>query len=394
MPLLERSGRGPWFERLEEIAHRLIKTAGVETKLGKIVASNNEVNGNMLILLSRLYWATKKAEYLNMAEQIAEVYLFEILPNNHYLPPHEWNFARNKPASSFFRLRDHGNEIIQGLSEVYLLEKMNGRPQAVRYREPLKKFLDRLLVVGRTPDGLWCGDVDSRTGKSLGKKKSIDAWGYIANAYQMFDLAEGTSGYAEEIKHAMRAAAARKSFWGEQDAYADSIESMLYLLPWFDIPECHYWVDDEIEVLFNWQSPSGFVNKHYLDGNFIRTALLYATYKTQGAFAQPWREDVYLGAAFDKIKKELYLSLRTTAPWQGLLRFDQDRHRIILNLPFDYPRLNATPEWFVVEPHKTYSVVNLRTGEETCYTGASLAQGLAVTMDEKEYSLWLKVSVI
>ena len=210
IPLLERSGRGPWFERLEEIAQLLIKTASVETKSGKIVASDTEVNGNMLIVLSRLYWATKKAEYLQMAERTAEAYLFEIFPNIHYLPPYKWNFAQSKPASAFFHLKDHGNEIIQGLAELYFLEKMNGRPQAARYREPLKKFLDLLLVVGRTADGLWYNNVDIKTGKKKpdDKNLAIDTWGYIVNAYQMFDLAEGTSLYAGEIKRAMRAAGA------------------------------------------------------------------------------------------------------------------------------------------------------------------------------------------
>ena len=60
----------------------------------------------------------------------------------------------------------------------------------------------------------------------------------------------------------MRAAATKHSIaWegNQQDGYADAIESMLYLLPWFDIPECHYWVDDEIEVMFLKQQEDGFV---------------------------------------------------------------------------------------------------------------------------------------
>ncbi len=394
LAVAERSGRGPWFVRLEEITQALIDTAHVETKSGKICSFSTEVNGEMLQVLSRLYWATQKDEYLQMAERIAEAYLFDILPNSQYLPASDWNFAKGEPASSYFGFRDHGNEIIAGLTELYLLEKIQGRPQAARYREALKKFLDLTLVVGRTEDGLWHNSVDIKTHDPL-DKGVVDTWGYILNAYQMFDIAEGTSIYAGEIKRTMRAAAARKSFpWegSSHDGYADAIESMLYSLPWFDISECHRWVDDEIEVMFRMQSPSGFVSQGYLDGNFIRTSLLYAAYKTQGVIVRPWREDVYLGSVYDREEKELYLYLSADAQWEGVLKFDLPRHRTIWNLPLEYPRLNGTPEWFVVEPQKTYVVVDLDSGEESFRSGQSLAEGLTITLDERGVPLYLRVS--
>lgn len=394
LPLIERSGRGPWFVRLEEIAQAIIEASPVNTKKGKIPSSNCEVNGNMLQVLSRLYWATQKDEYLQMAEQIAEAYLFDILPNNQFLPAMYWNFDKGEPVRSRLRFRDHGSEIIPGLVELYVLEKTQGRSQAALYREPLKKMLDLILVVGRTKDGLWYNDVDVKTHKPLGTAV-IDTWGYILNAYLMFDIAEGTSIYREEIKRTMRAVATYKSFPWEgtsPDGYADSIESMLYLLAMVDIPEGHQWVDDEIEVMFHMHSQSSFAEKYYLDGNSIRTSLLYAMYKTQGAMIDPWREDLYLGAAYDKKKKELYVHLSVENQWKGVLKLDLPRHRMILNLPFEYPRLNATPEWFVVEPQKTYLVVNLNTGKKSSHLGQSLANGLAITMDAKESPLYLKIS--
>ena len=394
LAVAERFGRGPWFVRMEEIAKAIIDAADVETRSGKICSSLAEVNGNMLALLARLYWATQKSEFLQMAERIAEAYLFDILPNNQYLPASDWNFSKGEPASPDFILRDHGNEIIAGLTELYFLEKMQGRPQAARYREPLKRFLDRLLVVGRTKDGLWHNSVHTKTHEPL-DRGVVDTWGYILNAYHIFDLAEGTSTYAEEIRRAMRAAAARRSYnWEEKvphDGYADAIESMLYLVPWFDVREFHHWVDDEIEVMFHMQSPSGFVSKGYLDGNFIRTSLLYASYKTQGVIAHPWRADVYLGAAYDRHNKELYVYLNAASQWKGLLKFDVPRHRTIWNLPLEYPRLNGTPEWFVVEPRNIYTVIDLKTGKESFYSGQSLAKGLMVTLDEKEFPLALRL---
>lgn len=396
LAVVERSSRGPWFVRLEEIAQNIIDTAYVETKLGKICSSSTEVNGEMLQVLSRLYWATQKDEYLQMAERIAEAYLFDILPNNQYLPANNWNFTKGKPVSSYFRFRDHGSEIIAGLTELYVLEKMQARPQSARYREALKKFLDLILVVGRTEDGLWYNTVDIKTHEPY-NKEIVDTWGYILNAYQMFDIAEGTSIYSDEIKRTMQAAASRKSFTWEgmhHDGYADAIESMLYLLPWYDIPEFHHWVDDEIEVMFRMQSPSGFVGKtsEYLDGNFIRTSLLYAFYKTQGVIADPWREDVYLGAVFDKGEKELYIYFTADAPWKGVLKFDLPLHRTIWNLPFEYPRLNGKPEWFVVKPENIYTIVDLNTGKEFFQSGESLAKGIEITIDEEEFPILLIVS--
>ncbi len=390
----ERLGRGPWFVRMEEIAQNIIAAAYIPTSFGNICASNTEVNGNMLQVLTRLYWATQNEEYLRMAERIGDAYLLEVFPRSNYLPSYDWDFNKRESAGSVFILRDHGNEIIPGLAELYVLEKLQDRPRAKLYREPLKTFLDVILSVERTGDGLWYDKVDVNTDEAV-SNRVVDNWGYILNAYQAFDLAEGTSIYQEEIKKVMLAAASRKSFPWEgmsHDGYADSIESMLYLLPWYDIPQCRYWVDDEIEVMFNMQAPSGFTREDYLDGNFIRTALLYGTYKTMGVIAEPWRKDLLLGAARTEDKKKLYIYLSADKPWKGVLKFDVPRHRTIWNLPFEFPRLNEAPEWFVVGPDKKYSVTGLEKDKTLSFTGESLAGGLVLTIDKDCPSLNLKVS--
>ena len=388
----ERSGRGPWFERLEEVMNALIDAAYVQTEAGKICDQGTEVNGEMLQVLSRLYWATENDRYLEMAERIAEAYLLDALPKNRHLPATYWDFEAGQPQSEDFRIRDHGSEIVPGLAELYLLEKLKGRPQAQRYREPLELFLDAVLALPRTEDGLWYSVHDARTSEVL-DIRPIDTWGYILLGYQTFDMAEGSGKYGSEIERVMRAAASRLSFSWEGDlldGYADTIESMLYLLPWHNIPECHRWVDNEIEVMFNKQSDSGFIEKWYLDGNFIRTSLLYATYKTQGITLAPWREDVRLGAVYDIAAEELYVHLSAEAAWEGLVHFDQPRHRTMWNLSFEYPRLNGTPEWFTVEPEDSYTVVSLDTGEESLHSGQQLANGLSVTLKAGD-ALRLKV---
>ena len=382
----ERFGQGPWFERLEEIMGALIEAAYVQTEAGEICDNGTEANGEMLQVFSRLYWATRDDKYLEMAERIAEAYLFDVFPKNNYLPATYWDFDAGQPASKDFRLRDHGSEIIPGLAELYLLEKLEGRPQAQRYRDPLKRFLDAIMALPRTEDGLWYNVVDARTGQVL-DDGVIDTWGYVLLGYQAFDLAEGSNTYSSEIERVMKAAASRKSFPWEGDfldGYADAIESMLYLLPRHNIPEGQRWVDDEIAVMLSKQSDSGFVEQWYLDGNYIRTALLYATYKTQGVTLYPWRQDTRLGAAYDSDTETLYIHLTADTDWAGSLRFDSPRHRTIWNLPFEYPRLNGTPEWFTVEPDDMYTVINPDTGKELVYSGRQLADGLVVTLDEVE----------
>jgi hypothetical protein len=403
LSIVERFGPGPWFDRVTEVADAIIDAAQVETQAGPIPSNGTEVNGSQLQLLSRLYWATGDERYLQMGERIAEAYLFGVLPSSSQgLPTDYWDFetqsplpedTRFRPAVESipgvypFRLVDHGSEIIPGLAELYFLERMLNRPQAERYRQPLQEFLDKILVTGRTDEGLWVRSVDVATLEPFNDQPN-DTWGYNLAGFHAFDLAEGTDRYTAEIERMMREVATKHSWpweWGpQQDGYADTIESMLYLLPWFDISEAHRWVDDEIEVMFLKQRADGFVEGWFLDGNFVRTALLYGQYKTQGLSLAPWSESVRVGAAFDREEDTLYVYLAAQEAWQGKLRFDAPRHRIIWNMPIEYPRVNGAPEWYVVEPESVYSITNVDTGEVSSFSGQELVEGLPVTIQGPE----------
>jgi hypothetical protein len=402
LSIVERFGSGPWFDRMIEVADASLDAAHVQTRAGLIPSNGTEVNGAQLQLLSRLYWATGDQRYLQMAERIAEAYLLEVLPNNQGLPTDYWDFGaghplpedtRFRPAAESipgvypFRLVDHGSEIIPGLAELYFLERMLNRPQADQYRQPLQQFLDTILVTGRTDEGLWYRSVDVATLEPFNDQPN-DTWGYNLAGLQTFDLAEGTDRYASEIERMMRTVATKHSIdweWGpQQDGYADTIESMLYLLPWFDVPEARYWVDDEIEVMFLKQRSDGFVEGWFLDGNFVRTALLYAQYKSQGLSVDPWSEGVRVGAAFDRESDTLYVYLAAQEGWEGKLRFDTPRHRDIWHLPIEYPRVNGSPEWYVVEPDNLYLVNNLDTAEVSSYSGQELAEGLPINLHSSE----------
>ena len=62
------------------------------------------IHGEMLQTLSRVYWMTGDNKYLNWAIQIADLYLLQT------------DFSE----TNYLKLRDHGCEIIGGLSELFL----------------------------------------------------------------------------------------------------------------------------------------------------------------------------------------------------------------------------------------------------------------------------------
>ncbi len=395
LAVVERLGDGPWLDRMITGVDAIMKVSAVQTPFGIIPSNGTEVNGEMLQILSRLYWMTDDEQYVTMAERIADAYLFEILPHNNYLPADYWNFEQKKPLEADtrfrpavegqvqqFRFADHGSEIIPGLAELYILERIKNRPKAVEYREPLQNFFDHIIDTGRTEDGLWYRSIDVNTGEPF-EPGVVDTWGYILIGLHSFDLAENSERYTEEIKRTMLTVANQKSIEWEkdyQDGYADSIESMLYLLPWFDLSEGHYWVDDEIEVMFLKQQPDGFVEGWYLDGNFVRTALLYGQYKTQGLMVDQWSSNVRLGAAYEKPTDTLHIYLIADEPWSGALKFDTQRHSDTWNLPIEYPRLNSAPEWYTVDMTATYIITNLGTGEIKTFLGAELAAGIPLDL--------------
>jgi hypothetical protein len=116
------------------------------------------------------------------------------------------------------------------------------------------------------------------------------------------------------------------------------------------VPSAFEWVDSEIRTMWAKQQPDGVIEGWHGDGNFARTSLMYALMKTQGCRLEPWRADLRIGAVRDGEKLHLYLSAKR--PWTGKLLFDRPRHKTIMHLPVDYPRINQFPEWFTLPPDK------------------------------------------
>ena len=388
LPLTERLGGEPWLGRMGELARAVDAAAPVKTRFGQIPAERSEVNGQALQVLSRLYWATGDERYRVSAERIARAYLELALPDTDWLPTRSWDFKRDRSSTPVLQLRDHGNEVVAGLIEYHLIETVRGDPMAAAHRVQIRAMLDRLLEVGRSPEGLWRSEIDIKSGKFRSYPLS-DNWGYLFAAYLTQAMIEegwpgGDPAVAERYRAAARTgleAAARLDLYpwqgAEQDGYADAIESALYLLNRMPSPVAADWTDRQAGTLFGAQDDDGRVEDAYLDGNFIRTALLYSAWQTQGVRVDPWEPGTMVGAARDG--NCLLVTVAAGREWHGRLIFDTPRHRQHLQLPLNYPRLNEWPEWATVEPTRQYSVTS-SNGAQREYGGEELRTGLPLAL--------------
>jgi hypothetical protein len=293
-------------------------------------------------------------------------------------------------------LGDHGDEIVSGLVEWQRVEARLSLPERAAHRDAINRMLDRLLDTGRTPDGLWYDGIRFPSGTVMDHTLN-DNWGYLGQAYlnQAATLRSSPDGDQEAAARYEQAAAQMLSgatgrdfyTWerGDMDGYADTLESALYLLRYLDNDDAADWVDEQMAVLYGFQRDNGIVTDENIDGNFIRTVMLYGRWLTQGTRIEPWTPGVGLGAAPDG--PCLQLHLHAAGPWSGRLLFDTPRHSEVLGLDTDYPRLNQWQEWWVAEPGRQYAVT-LADGSSADLDGRALAAGLLLSLEpEQAYQL-------
>ena len=350
MPITEWLGPTPWSERMSGIIDDIWKHAPVETPGGKIPSTNDEVNGEMMQLTSRYFWMTGEKKYFDAATRIADWYLLD-----------DRHPTRNAKS---LRLRDHGCELVSGLTEVYFACHFADKEKAEQYREPLCAILDRILEVGVNEHGMMVNSIDPVAGEVKDERLS-DNWGYNYNGFYTVYLLDKVDRYRDAVRHALKNLNHYRGYPWEgrsHDGYADSIECAINLYNRERIPEAADWIDSQMRIMLAMQQPDGIIGGWHGDGNFARTAIMYALWKQQGVTIQPWREDVRLGAEVDE-DGALQVYLRADKPWTGKLVFDQPRHDVFMKMPMDYPRINQFPEWFTVRPGATYSVTD--TSEPT-----------------------------
>jgi len=368
LPLTEWLGPSPWSERMTGIIEDMWQQALIQTPYGPIVSINQEVNGEMLQTLSRVYWMTGDAKYLNWAVRLGDYYLLD----------------RHHPTNDeeVLRLRDHGCEIVSGLCELYATVNFAMPAKRAAYRKPIHDMLERILQAGVNEHGMFYNSINPR--KATHDRGLADTWGYNLNAYYTVYMIDKTEAFRQAV---VRALANLKNFyssgtynWGGSDDYADSIEGAINLYNREPIPSVAEWMDSEIRIMWNMQKADGIIEGWHGDGNFARTTIMYCLWKTMGLTISPWREDVVFGAVYDE--DGLKISISSEMPWDGKLVFDTPRHRTIMKLPLDWPRINQFPEWFTVEGQRRYMVHDLTYNSKTAYTGKQLADGIDIHTDQ------------
>ena len=389
VPLTELFGDTPWYHRMEGIATDIIRVAPYRTSRGTLPAQTTEINGNMLQVLSRLYFRTGNPAYRDQVLAIADFYFLDMLPTTQYLPVDRWDTVSRQPLTTRFVLSDHGNEIVGGLSEAFVLA-MHARPdKAAEYRPAFLRMIDRLLEVGRTPDGVWHHDIDITTGAPIADRHA-HCWGYMFNAVYTAYMATGEARLREAVERAIATVVRTPDYlfdetppvaWWSANSYSDAIESALVLMNRLPNDALASRIDDATAKMLARIRPDGIVEDWHGDGNYIRTALMYALWKTQGARVEPWAATTHVGAV--RAADTVTFSVQAEQPWTGVLRLDHPRHRDHLHLPLNYPRLNEWPEWFTVEHDRRYEV-RIGAAAPVVRLGAELVQGLPLTLKAGE----------
>ena len=382
-PMVEILGRGAWSARMEELAEGIFTAAPVETAFGALPSADAEVNGEMLQVLCSLFWMTGREIYLEWARRIGDAYCYEVLPGNYGVPAHFWDFGKHT-GDSLLKLRDHGCEIVSGLTLLFAIEKERNTPRARSYYPAISRMLGRIEEIGTDSTGIFFNEVSAVNGERTRPGYS-DCWGYDYYAWYTFWLATGEERYLKPVRQALRSLQMFKDYPWEprqeggqsQDGIADAVEGALGLLSRLPEPSAFDWVEHEINRMFSFQKPDGTIEGWWGDGNFCRTALMYAFYNTSGAYCRPWREDLLLAGSREGDGLEIYL--RASKPWSGELHLDPPRHRTYLGLPSDYPRINAFPEWYTVDPLEIYQVT-INGGKTGRVLGQELIEGYPVEL--------------
>lgn len=390
IPLTEYIGQTPWSERmiamLDDLSKYLVVAENFEGKsMGPSV--DTEINGEMLQTLSRVYWMTKDEKYLNWAIKIADYYLLD----------NPGKILENKR----FRLRDHGCEIIGGLSEIYATVNYADKNKKAAYEKSIHQILDRILETGRNEDGMFYNEVNMATGQIV-DSNIVDGWGYLYNAYYTLYLVDNQKEYLEAVQKPLQILHQKyRDFnWenNSSDGYADAIESGINLYNRERIPALKDWLDSEIKVMWSLQDSayrpnaqqwknSGIIEGWHGDGNFARTTIMYCLWKTNGVTIQPWRRDVMVGS----VEKDgtLYISIKSNDDWEGTVLPGTERHKDIFHLPLDYPRINQFPEWFTIKDNENYLLSRDSSSSEI--KGEDLKKGLQVTI-KKDIPYTIKIT--
>ena len=372
LPLTEWLGKSPWSERMMEMLYDMKNEVNVADGISRdgSNATREEVNGELLQTLSRIYWMTGGERFLDWAVAIGDYYL---LGDHH--PTKDLDYLR---------LRDHGCELISGLCELYVSTSFAKPNKREAYKKPLHEMMDRILEVGRNADGLFYDAINPQTGEIV-QERPADNWGYTLNGFYAVYLLDKNPKYREAILKIYSNLNKYTNYdWenGSADGYADAIEGALNLYNRIPHPSVAKWMDSEIKVMWAMQQENGIIEGWHGDGNFARTSIMYNLWKSKGLYVKPWRDDLFMGA--EQKGDSLLISIKSELPWKGKLYFDKPRHRENMKLPMDWARINQFPEWFTADIDREYTLVDYDKSEPTKYQGNQLIDGIDIELEDNK----------
>lgn len=394
IPLTEYAGPTEWRDRMFEILddlQRLTETNGLFPKHYFAKSKETEVYGELLQVLTRCYWMTQESKYLDWAIKIGDHYLIED-PN------------RLLQAEAL-RLRDHGCEIIGGLSELYATVHFVQPEKKKDYQPSLYALLDRVLATGRNADGMLYNEVNMSSG-SVVNEGLVDNWGYIYNAYYTVYLVDGHDEYRQAVLQPFAHLSEKYHDynWEDQsaDGFADAIESGINLYNREQESLLMEWIDAEIQVLWSIQDQPrrkgtekwanrGIIEGWHGDGNFARTTLMYCLQKTQDLRISPWRSDVLYGAVTSG--DTLYVSIQASEAWSGKIIGSPSRQLEYMNMPLDYPRINQFPQWYAVDSEASYQIIDSNNSQTQTIKGQDFMEGVSLTLSAGERKSWAILKV-
>ncbi|MBB6430717.1 hypothetical protein HNQ40_002523 [Algisphaera agarilytica] len=359
----ERTGDEQVYDRMTEVLDNILANMKHESDFGLLPSTRSEPNGNMLQMCSRLAYREGGEKYADLAGRLADAVVAQMLPANHGLPAHYFDFTSNKVIESKAMLRDHGNELPVGLAEAFALavsrlDEPEWKERADRWAEPMMNMFELIFAHGINEDGLIGNTIDPAT-MTLSDTRPSDNWGYIFCGVLLFAESARTHGelgtdridaLLAKLDGVVEAVSQTNGLpWqgGNFDGYADSLESALYMAAYRPSTAAMMlpWVDRQIDMMYQVQAADGFVGRTYLDGNFIRTSLMYADQKQGGWRLEPWNPGTRVGYAKDESTGKAVLVVATADGYEGSLVPDTSRHAELLGLSWNWPRLNSWPEW-------------------------------------------------
>jgi hypothetical protein len=390
LPVTEWLGESSWSERMLTMLKDMDEYVDVAGGFGEESfgsAPDAEVNGELLQILSRIYWFTGDERFLEWAIQIGDHFLLgEGYPLTH---------------SDYLRLRDHGCEVVSGLCELYVTLHYKDKEKKEAYRQPLYKLLDYLLEHARNEDGMFYNAINPQTGEVVAPDLA-DTWGYTLNGYYAVYMVDSVAAYKAAVNKVFENLHKYHQYNWENlgaDGYADAIEGALNLFNRVPDERAADWIDKEIQVMWSMQDSahrenarqwkgSGIIEGWYGDGNFARTTIMHNLWKSKGTYLLPWNASLKLGAEMKG--DSLYMTLASSDPWRGRIIFDKRRHAAQLKLPVDWTRINQFPEWFTVSDGKKYQVMEEgETSKEL--DGSSLMSGISVSLQPLETKRFIVV---